>query len=110
MSAVTEKTFDPVATTFAQQIKDMGCAVFASDSFDPESASYARLRARWIKLCRGDKKMEDAFSKVALMLEITMQPLLDELEAQRRRLQAARQKLMTAPGMTRVMLEATEEW
>jgi hypothetical protein len=114
-SEVTEKTFwqhfdeqakkpltaagpDPVGTAIAQQIKDMGCAVYPSDSFDPESAAYAKLRTEWIKLCRGDTKMEDKFSKVVAIAEIAMQPLLDELEAQTRRLEAAK-KVMIARGL-----------
>ena len=69
---------------FAQQIKDMGCAVVGPSVHVLEGSAYDRLRVEWIKLCRGDKKMEDKFSKVALLLEIAMQPLLDELRVRAR--------------------------
>jgi hypothetical protein len=55
---------DATIAQFRQQIKDMGCAVL-DPNYDPESGAYARLRVGWTKLCRGDKKMEDKFSKVA---------------------------------------------
>jgi hypothetical protein len=83
---------DATVAQFRQQIKDMGCAVMDND-FDIESATYARLRTGWIKLCRGDKKMEDKFSKVAMLLEEAMQPLLDELAAERKRVDAVLERI-----------------
>jgi hypothetical protein len=69
---------------FTQQIKDMGCAVVGAPIETLERDTYNRLRAEWKKLCRGDKKMEDKFSKVALLLEIAIQPLIDELRVRTR--------------------------
>jgi|SRR5882757_10660775 len=79
---------------FRQQLKDTGCAILNAD-FDPESAAYARLRVGWNKLCRGDKKMEDKFPKVAALLEMALQPFLDELAMERRRIDAVLERLRT---------------
>lgn len=85
-------TENPNVAAFRQQLKDMGCAILDAD-FDPENAAYARLRVGWNTLCRGDKKMEDKFPKVASLLEMALQPFLDELAMERRRVDAALERL-----------------
>lgn len=75
---------------FTQQIKDMGCAVVDTPTHDYEDSAYAKAKVEWIKVCRGDKKMEDKWPKVALVLELAMQPLLDELKVRARPAPAVR--------------------
>jgi hypothetical protein len=78
------KVDETFGKAFTQQIKDMGCAVVDTPTHDYEGGAYAKAKTEWIKVCRGDKKMEDKWPKVALVLELAMQPLLDELKVRMR--------------------------